>query len=137
MSRRSSESVAGKRRNNGLKDHSGGWQGFVDITLSDEQKQHLAALGEEDRVDCWAFVLRCIEDGYKFSVTIDEKHSCAIATITGKTGQAVNSGFSLSARGPNADAAVLVLYFKHVVLCEEQRWDGHQSEDTNQLSLWG
>lgn len=137
MSRRSSEARFGKPRKNGLAAHSGEWQGFVDLPLTDAEKDRLASAVEEDFPDVGEFLSECLADGYKFSAVTDEKHSCVIATLTGKSEGCENAGFSLSARGPDLERAVLVLYFKHVVVCERLRWAGHDEGRNNQLSLWG
>lgn len=137
MSRRSSESLVGKRRTNGLKDHSGAWEGFVDIALTSQQKEHLASLEQDDLPDVWLFLVSVVEEGYKVSLVNDEKHACCIATLTGRGSGCLNAGFSLSARGPDVFDALVVLHFKHVVLCDRQVWAGHADANTNQLSLWG
>lgn len=137
MSRRSSEAIEGKRRSNGLAKFSGDWKGFVDLPLTDAQKEHISRLEGDDLPDFSAFLVSVLADGYKFSAVMDEKHHCCIATLTGKSAGCLNSGFSLSARGPDFLSALLVLHFKHVVICEEQVWSGHGSVNENQLSLWG
>lgn len=137
MSRRSSEKIEGKKRTNGLQKYSGEWLGFVDLELSNEQKSHLAALENGDLPDLAGFLAVVLEDGYKFSAVVDQVHHCTIVTLTGKSEECLNRGYSLSARGPDFERALLVLHFKHVVLCEEQIWAGHERTASDQLSLWG
>ena len=136
MSRRSSEARQGKERSNGLKNYSGSWVGFVDLVLTNEEKEHLSSMGFEDYPDMRVFLERVLEDGYKVSLVTDEKHSCVIMTLTGKGEGCVNAGYSLSARGPDLLGALLVLDFKHRVLCDEGRWSGHEEGRSVQKSLW-
>jgi hypothetical protein len=136
MSRRSSEARQGKKRENGLSNHSGSWLGFVDLPLMEEEKQSLAAMSLEDCPDLLAFLERAIADGYKVSLVGDEKHSCVIMTLTGRGEGCENAGYSLSARGPDLVGALLVLDYKHRVICEEGRWLGHEETRGSQLSLW-
>ena len=137
MGKDPNERTNGSRRKNGLQKYSGEWQGFVDLELSEEQKRHLATLEENDLPDLAGFLAMVLADGYKFSAVVDQKHHCTIVTLTGKAEGCVNLGYSLSARGPELWAALLVLHFKHVVLCEEQRWSGHEGASDSQMSLWG
>lgn len=133
----SNERQRGSRRKNGLAKHSGSWEGFVDLPLSPGDKERLAGLGTEDYPVIADFLASVLDDGYKFSITRDEAHACCVATLTGKAEGCVNAGFSLSARGPDMAGAILVLYFKHVVLCEGQRWAGHEDASQQQMNLWG
>lgn len=133
----SNEQQRGSRRKNGLRDVSGEWKGFVDISLTGQEKEHLASLEQADYPDITAFLENVLSDGYKFSVTRDELHSCVIATLTGKGKGCPNAGYSLSARGPDLVGALLVLHHKHVVICEQLRWAEHGESSERQLSLWG
>lgn len=137
MGKDPNERTNGSRRKNGLQKYSGGWEGFIDLELSAEQKLKLASLEGDDLPDLAGFLSMVLDDGYKFSAVVDQKHHCTIATLTGKGEGCVNLGYSLSARGPDLQGALLVLHFKHVVMCEEQRWSGHESAASNQMSLWG
>jgi hypothetical protein len=137
VSRRSAEARIGSQRKNGIKEHTGSWQGFVDLPLLDADKERLAALSDEDYPNLATFLTEVLQDGYKFSAVTDEAHHCVIATLTGKSEGCVNAGFSLSARGPDLAGAILVLHYKHTVLCEGQRWAGHEDSRNTQLSLWG
>jgi len=137
VSRRSSEERPGIKRKNGLQKFSGTWEGFVDIPLSPDDKERLAALSATDYPDIWEFFESVLSQGYKFSITRDEAHNCDIATLTGKGEGCINKGYSLSARGPGLESAILALWYKHVTLCEEQRWEGHANANSSQLSLWG
>jgi hypothetical protein len=137
MSRRSSEARQGKARKNGLSEYTGSWVGFVDLPLTDTEKEHLQAFAPDDYPSFDAFLASVLEDGYKFSVVRDEKHACVIATLTGKGEGCVNAGYSLSARGPDFVGAVLVLWYKHVEICDGARWVGHEEARSSQLSLWG
>jgi hypothetical protein len=133
----SNKKQRGSRRSNGLQQFSGGWQGFVDIDLSAEEKERLAALPPEDFPVAAEVLSELLADGYKFSAVTDEKHACCIVTITGKGEGCVNAGFSLSARGPDFERALLVLCYKHFERCDGGVWDGHQRDDGKQLRLWG
>lgn len=137
VSGRSSEKNGkGTQRKNGFRKFSGDWEGFVDIVLNSEDKERLSQTEPEDYPDFMAWFEELLSDGYKLSITRDETHACDIATITGKGQGCVNAGYSLSARGPGLAGSLLVLYFKHVVLCEGGRWSGHERVSSDQLSLW-
>jgi hypothetical protein len=136
MSGRSSETLSKSSRRGKKSNGSVGWQGFVDLPLTTQQKEHLAELSEDDYPDIGAFMLDVLADGYKLSVVTDEKHNCVIASLTGKSAGCVNAGYSLSARGPDLAGAFLVLHYKHHVLCEGLRWSDREGQQTNALSKW-
>jgi len=137
MSRRSSEELAKKRSRRGNSTAGKAWQGFVELSLTAAQKEHLALLSEEDYPDLYAFIRECLEDGYKLSFVRDFKHHCVIASLTGKGEGNVNVGYSLSARGPDLDKAIVALHFKHVEICERLIWADREESQRKEADLWG
>jgi hypothetical protein len=137
MSRRNDGTENGKARRTAASRVKNGWQGFVELPLSRVDKERLAALGDEDYPDVGTFLLEVLDDGYKVSFVKDERHSCVIATLTGKGDGCVNAGYSLSGRGPDLPGAILVLHFKHLVICESGIWVQHADARDNVADKWG
>lgn len=124
-------------RKNGLKEHSGGWIGFVDIVLTQEQKEELGQNYRMPDGRLLDFLVEVLEQGYKLSFSPDELHQCVIATLTGKSPDCVNVGYSLSARGPSLIGSIEAIAFKHLEICKGGRWETASKIPSSQLSLWG
>lgn len=137
MSRRSSESRNGKARKNGLAKYSNEWKGFVDVQLSEDDKARIAGDVEGGEIDFWKVLASWIDEGYKLSISPDTAHNCVIATITSRLDGDPNFGYSLSARGPNAEGAVAALYYKDHVILEDGLWSLAETKSNGQLSLFG
>lgn len=103
------------------------WQGFVDIILSQGDKEKLAS--ESLLPDDFVGVLEYFhQNGYKISFSPDKAHQCVIATITGVEDDCLNVGYSLSGRGPSIEKALAVLWYKHSVLASEGLWSNVGSD---------
>lgn len=129
----------GKARNGTGKRYSEGFLGFVDLTLSEHDKQVLAdyvTLDPATNIDIAGFICALAENGYKFSLVTDHEHHSSIATATGKHESNPNNGYALSARGPDPLAAIIVLWYKIVHMCDWERWTEHGGENPEQLSLF-
>lgn len=128
---------AGKTRANTGKRYSDDFLGFVDIDLTDGDREALEAWFQPNAVDVWAFLEDAVNDGYKFSLVVDLEHSSSIATLTGKGAGCENLGYALSGRGPNPLEATVVLWYKHAVLAHHGSWvDQGSTPDQRQLPLW-
>lgn len=136
MSRRSSEANARKRRN-GLTGVSGEWKGFVDLNLSDADKEHLQSWVVSDEWDGYGAIAELVERGYKLSLSPDPAHNCVVATVTGRVEGNENLGYSMSARGPSVDGAVAALAYKVLVVLQGGAWEDNPATQDRQLSLWG
>lgn len=100
------------------------WGGFINVSLSDDEKTYFrqwVTEAADEILEMWKSIL---DDGLGFSVKADAENSCYIATFTGfAMSKLPNYKASLSARGSDPDQALALLVFKHVVLCE---YDWHK-----------
>jgi hypothetical protein len=110
------------------------WLGFVEISLTDDDK---AALSEMNIADgpLFDFVEEMVGDGYKVSFSEDTAHTCYIASATGQKLGNPNAGHSLSGRGPSIFGALACLAYKHVTLCKSGEWSAYAGSTTS--SKWG
>ena len=137
MSGRSSEQQRSKPRKVTGKRCSDGFLGFVDINLTDRDREELEAFNAPGAVDLEAFMLAVIEDGYKLSVVADPEHNSVIATMTGRHQHCPNKGYALSARGPNAHGALVALWYKQDTIAHWGLWaDEADAVPDGQLPLW-
>lgn len=131
------EKTTVSRRKNAIKEHTNDWQGFVDVVLSDEDRERVKALAEQGEFDLWQYMKNWIEDGYKLSISPHNRGDTVIATLTGKSPDCVNLGFSMSAFGPGMEQALVALAYKHEIVCEGGVWANQSYTTRQQLTLWG
>lgn len=135
MSRRSSEE-RGKRRPNTKSPYSDKFLGFVDIYVTDADREALTVYMQPGQVDLEGFIQTVLEDGYKLTVAGDYEHSCVVTTLTGRSDTCENKGYAMSARGPDAHSALVVLWYKHTVTAHWGKWTDESDVDPAQLPLW-
>ena len=137
MGATASNARKGKARKNTGQRYEEGFLGFVDIPLSDHDRDEITVMLGQGSLDGMEFIERALEDGYKFSLSNDSAHSMYIATLTGKADGCENRGYALSGRGPDAVQAVLVLWYKHEVLAHLGKWsDQGTGPEDRQLPMW-
>lgn len=128
--------AAQKNRRNGAAARQRGpeFKGFVNIPLTADEKRAIAddVYNAEDTLEV---VRALLEDGYKFSLSLDAAHNAIIATATGKNTGTANDGYALSGRGPTVEAAVRVLWYKHQGIAESGVWTNVQRDSGG--DQWG
>jgi hypothetical protein len=110
------------------------WKGFVEISLTSEEKERIADSAWEP-ADYLSFLSRVVDDGYKVSIVSDSFNQCVVASLTGRASDCMNPGLTLSARGPETAGAIRALAYKHIEICEELRWDNRA--ETRGPDAWG
>lgn len=115
---------------------SADWQGFIDITLNDGDKERVQGDLAEGLFKLDEALLDFIDDGYKISITGDYAHGAVIVAVTGRAEDCENKGWTLSGRGPDVQGATAVLWYKVYTLAQGGPWAAVATKD-NQLPLWG
>jgi hypothetical protein len=87
------------------------WKGFVNVSLTAEQKEAYASWDLED-ADVWLGLATYGEKGYKFSLTWSDNNSNWVATYTGTESAAKNAGYAVSGFAGSPYDAARVLLFK-------------------------
>ena len=105
------------------KEFAGDWRGFVDISLTPEQKAFVKGSLVDEAADIVGLLSEFLDEGYKVSFSPDAAHNCVVATATGRAPGCLNVGLSLSARAGEWAVAVQVLYYKAFVLCGGGMWE--------------
>lgn len=106
---------------------------FVRCELSGEQKETLVQSIHSGVIvaeQCYDLV----SEGYKLSLTRDDKNKCFIATITDNREGSETRYYALSARGSTLTIAMCALSFKHNIIFSEG-WDMNQQQPT--ADEWG
>lgn len=96
---------------------------FVNIDLATGDVERIKQNMPDDAV-VMAGIERLALDGYKVSISYDDKHSTFIASLTGSKECACvdNRGLCVTSRGPSMAAACAVALFKHHEVCEGGAW---------------
>jgi len=105
----------------------GEWQ-FINFSWTDSLK--LQAEAWIDKADVAVMVEREIGNGYKFSLSMDQKKGRFISTISQKEGE--NAMKLLTARAGGVFTALGRVLFLHVVVFECGAWGDQESAD----DLW-
>lgn len=106
---------------------------FVRCELTSEQKEALV-MAISDGLLHSENCLDMVDEGYKISITYDEKNHTYIATASDNRENSVNAKRCLSARGATRAVAMCALYFKHSVVLLGN-WV--ENEQTNKSDEWG
>lgn len=106
---------------------------FVSCELSDSEKADIRGnlLDPEKILEVMS---ELAADYYKVTVSYDQRSDCVSAFLTALPSQRTNGGKALSARGPSAQGALTVLFYKHFTKLKES-WSANAkaaSKDT-----WG
>ena len=119
------ERIQENKRRGGKKQQAAArdWHGFVDVPLSQQDKETLAEASFSAE-DASVFLESATTQGYKVSVSPDWARNCCIATVTGSGDKCPNLGWSMSARGPDAHGALMALAYKMDVITKWGAWDG-------------
>lgn len=121
MSRMSSESLQGKKGSPRDKKSDYVWQGFVDIPLSEAQKADFKSWNVEAD-DILAAVASVVTDGYKVTLSHDEKHGTYQASLTCLADGDPNRGFTMSGRAGDPLKALAVALYKHLEIAQGGVW---------------
>ena len=100
---------AGKSANRGQTND--GWKGFVNVELSDKDKQAVKKLFEK-YADAWGHILGRVAEGYKLTVSYDDPHTTWNVSLTCRALADNNLGLTLTGRGGSMQAACISLWYK-------------------------
>jgi hypothetical protein len=111
------------------------WKGYHKVNLSVE---------EAEQFDGWrtAQVLQFSDidvlanGGYKLSVSWDDYHEGVSASLYCTSAKMEWAGYALSAWAGDVESAILLLFFKHYVLCKET-WEISKDRSENQGLPYG
>lgn len=92
-----------------------GWKGFVNVSLTNEQKEQLGAWDIQDG-DVWDGVATYCEAGYKVTLSYNSANKNFTATVIGGEGSGKNAGRAVSAFAPTPYQAMRTVLFKVSVL---------------------
>lgn len=94
------------------------WGGFINIRLSDEQKEEFHAWVEANGVHVSGYLDDHLSDGVKFGASFDRENECAVVTYTGALVAKSNERYCCTSRAGNLKLAIALAVWKHEVLAQ-------------------
>ena len=97
------------------------WVGYLNVNLTDIQDKEF---------DVWAGMQSIkmsdldilLNNGYKVSLNWDAYHSGVAVTLFANSPKLPRAGYALTAWSGDVETALLLLFYKHYIICEED-WE--------------
>ena len=93
------------------------WRGFVDVSLTQAQKEEAKHMGS-DYGRVWTDLIGLVDEGYKLSFTYHAEQTCYTVSLTCNDAGDRNAGLTLSGRGGSVQAACVSLWYRDRVVLE-------------------
>lgn len=113
------------------------WKGFVDITLSDKDRELMAGWAASGEWEPFEALDALLGGGYKVSLAVHPASGSVIATLTCRAEDDPNFGYALSAFGPDPEGALMCVSYKHFVMCESGAWLNSPAGGLKQKPMFG
>jgi len=97
------------------------WKGYHKVNLTKEDAAQYEVWKQNQKL-LFSDIDVLANDGYKLSVAWDDYHQGVSAALYCTQSKMEWAGYSLSAWSGDVESAILLLFFKHFVMCEE-RWE--------------
>lgn len=94
------------------------WGGFINVTLSDGDKNDFHAWDDENRRNVPGLMDDLISDGMKYGVAYDRANSCYIVTLTGALIEKANLRCCVTSRAGTWAESDSLAVWKHLILCD-------------------
>ena len=90
---------------------SDSWKGFVNVELSDKDKDAVRKLFDKYG-EAWTHILGKVAEGYKLTISYDDPHTTFNVSLTCRALADSNLGLTLTGRGGSVQAACISLWYK-------------------------
>lgn len=111
------------------------WKGYHKVNLTPDDAVAFEAWKEQQDVT-WADFDVLANDGYKFSVSWDDYHQGISAALYCTSAKMEWAGYTLTAWADDTHGAILLLFFKHFIMCQ-QKWEIAKERSENQGLPYG
>lgn len=109
---------------------------YLRVELDKQLKTDLAAWCKEKH-DWIGLIESAVGAGLRFQVLEDKFHSCFEARLTLMSQSTGSNTLVLQGRGPTAMASIQSLFFKHLVMLEQNWEDLDRNADKHEIADWG
>lgn len=97
------------------------WQGYLRVNLTDQQDADFDLWKEKEAIQLTDLDI-LLNNGYKFSLNWDDFHDGVSASLFASSTKLSWAGWVLTAWSDNVTDAMLLLFYKHYIICEED-WE--------------
>lgn len=97
------------------------WKGYLRVNLTPEQDTHFDEWVKAQHIQLSDLDI-LLNNGFKFSLAWDSFHSGVTASFFANDTKLSWAGWVLTAWASSVDEAMLLLFYKHYVICEED-WE--------------
>lgn len=97
------------------------WLGYLNVNLTDAQDKDFDIWSKKQKLQLSDFDI-ILNNGYKLSLNWDHFHSGVSASLFANDSKLPRAGYTLTAWDTNAEGALLLLFYKHYIICEED-WE--------------
>lgn len=97
------------------------WKGYLRVNLTEEQEKHFDIWRIEQTLQLSDIDI-LLNNGFKFSLNWDSFHDGVSASLMANDPRLSWSGYVLTAWDTNVADAILLLFYKHYIICEED-WE--------------
>lgn len=97
------------------------WKGYLRVNLTAEQDAHFDVWKVSQHVQLSDLDI-LLNNGFKFSLSWDVFHNGVSANLTANDVRLSWAGYVLTAWDTNVEDAILLLFYKHYIICEED-WE--------------
>ncbi len=97
------------------------WLGYLNVNLTVEQDTEFDVWAAKQSIQLSDLDI-LLNSGYKFSLNWDSFHSGVSASLFANDAKLERAGYTLTAWSTDVESAMLLLFYKHYIICEEQ-WE--------------
>lgn len=106
------------------KDNDAAFRGYINVSLSDEQKAAYEVWGASASV--WEVLEASVSDGVNLSLKLDPKGGGYLASATQRRASSPNAGLVVTARGKDAATAWGRVLYILAILGHKPKWEDTQ-----------
>lgn len=111
------------------------WGGFINIKVTDEEKDTFETWWGVHRTDIWSSLEDLLGEGMKVALAYDALNECWTCSLTGKGWAASQLRWCMSSRAGTLDESIALALWKHFVLADGD-W-GDFLPKTGRKQQWG
>ena len=97
------------------------WKGYLRVNLTSEQDVAFDVWKQSQKIQLSDLDI-LLNNGFKFGLSWDAFHDGVTASFTANDAKLSYAGYVLTAWDADVESAMLLLFYKHYVICEED-WE--------------
>ena len=102
---------------------------FANVRLTADQREEFILWATQQEAEGEEIVASLINDEVKISISRDIENETWIVSLTGLKDAARNAKTTMSARHNDLHQCILLIAFKHLVVCKDTDWSSYAGTD--------